>query len=109
MGAGLDPSGDQPTAGVAPTADEYTTPVDRRARAADRQPGEICRYRHSSIGVLVPKSECARNHLDAISFGSFLVAACVSGYNVNAVCINMATAHLVARQQLHDAFDGQIA
>ena len=53
--------------------------------------------------MLVPERKGARDDLDAVTLGPAIVAACVSGDDVDAMRFYMASAHGIGRQQLDDA------
>src|SRR5579864_7500050 len=91
----------EPTTLVAGAADKDAAAANRRTVASSREADEVRADDDAVVGLHVPERERAVDDIDAVAVRPFFLAAGVSRDNVEAVHIDMAAAHLVARQNLH--------
>ena len=82
--------------------------MDRHARAARAQSGEIGADRGRGVGLLVPQRERTGHDLHAIALRPLIIAACIGRDDIDAVRLDMAAAHPVAGEQPHRAGDAQV-
>ena len=95
---GLQPPHVEPPACVAGAADEDAAAANRRAVAAGRKADEVGADDHAVVGLHVPERERAVDDIDAVAVRPVFLAARVGRDDVEAVHVDMAAAHFVARQ-----------
>src|ERR1700751_524262 len=97
---GLETPYDEPPSGVTRATDKDAAATHRGAGAARAHTGEVRRERDATVGLLIPEHERAGHDFDAVALGTVAEPARIRRDNVDVVRFHMATAHLLAREEL---------